>query len=142
MRQFVKTAVVYAVVTPPLAAVTAVLVVSLYSIVSEAQVSPQQGTAALLVMLPISALFSYGLGGVQGLFVGIGAALWQRYRGTSPIAVPLVLSFVAWVGFSAQTSLPSGTGQDWESTVFSSNGMLWLALHLFAGAVGWRLAKS
>lgn len=141
MLQFLKTAALYVLVTPPLAATAAVLVTSLTALAAGGELGPRDALIGMVAMLPITAIMSYVFGGAQALFVGLGAALWQKLRGPVPLAVPLVLSALAWIAFSLFTHADSEIGEPLQRNMLSPNGALWLAAHLIGGFTGWWLTR-
>ncbi|MEQ1714924.1 MAG: hypothetical protein ABL907_02875 [Hyphomicrobium sp.] len=135
---------VFALLVPPLTGIlTSVLATTSWYLKDG---GASEGTTPLLqqglMMAAYAVPLSYVMGGVQALFVGTGSALWAFRQRNLPLAVPLTLAFLAWLGFSAAISnLWLDTGQPFAEVAFSANGAFLLAVHLFAGALGWRLAK-
>ncbi len=142
-RRHFAAAATYALAGPPLAGLLLVLAGFLVTVVSDAEFrgSPSGAIAGLLVMGLLGIPFSYLFGGLQAVFVGIGCARWQLRRGPVPLALPLVLSLFAWIGFSFVTWLTNEPPVGLAAVMFSQNGALWLANHLFAGGVCWWLAR-
>lgn len=139
-----KTILIYALAGPPIGAIFSIILASAFWVpASEDAAGGMFANAATLAMaLLIGIPFSYVFGGLQALFVGLASALWQKWQGKVTLAVPLGLSFLAWVGFALVSHFVHGVGVSLSAFMFSQNGMLWLANHLVGGAASWRLAQK
>lgn len=144
MRPFLKTFAIYALLGPPLTGLACALAMWVCGLATDPNFSaPPYGPLHHAMMLAGYAVpLSYVAGGAQAVFVGLAAAVWQRWHGLTPATVPLVLSLLAWFGATFFTSsLWQGNGFSFSDAVFSSTGAFWLANHLFAGGIGWWLVK-
>lgn len=143
MLRALKVIAIFALAVPPLSGVVAAMLIAVFWLATEGATS-DGGTPLLqqsLIMAAYALPMSYVIGGAQALFVGIGSAGWVAWKHKLPLIVPLALSLLAWVAFSVMISSAwHGTGQSLSEVALSGNGALLLAVHLFAGALGWWLA--
>lgn len=144
MMRAIKILAVFALVTPPVTGVIAATLVSAFWYARDGAAmagnTPVLQQSFMLAAYAVPA--SFVAGGAQAVFAGLASALYDNRTGTLPLAVPLSLSFASWLAFSvAISSLWHGNGQSFSEVALSSNGAFLLAIHLFAGALGWVLTR-
>lgn len=144
MTPALKTLAIFGLLVPPLTGVVVAFATGVYWYAIDP--GPREGGTPLLQMMVMAAAYavpvSYLMGGVQAIATGVGSAAWTWWKGILPLYVPLGLAFGAWAGFSIFLSnLWQKTGMDLSEVALSANGAFLLVIHLFAGALGWWVAR-
>jgi hypothetical protein len=135
MGRILKTAGFYLLLGPPVGTVVLFLLMALTQNEGSSSIGGLEATQNVLGALAFALPFSYLFGGSQALLTGLAAALWEKWRGRTPVVVPLLVSAVMWLGSSAVLATDA-------AGIGSGVGLIMLAVHLCSAAACWWLLRK
>ena len=136
MGRILKTAGFYLLLGPPLGTVVLFLLLAVTGTgEGSSTIGGLEATKNVLGALAFALPLSYLFGGMQALLTGLAAALWDKWKGRTPVVVPLLVAVVMWLGIGTTViNDPAG--------IITGLSLALLAVHLFSAAACWWLLRK
>jgi hypothetical protein len=140
MKKVLLTTLLYAALGPPIGAVFLSLLSFgslLFQTTEMNEVATHFKALPFLIILGIG--FSYWLGGLQAMFVGLLTGAFEHFKDNRTIWIPLAGGFLTWLYYSYFVAyLNNGTLQN---AFFSEDAALWFAIHMISAGGVWFLQR-
>lgn len=135
MTRILKTAGFYLLLGPPIGTVALFLLMALTQSGGSSTIGGLEATQNVLGALVFAVPLSYLFGGMQALLTGLAAALWEKWKGRTPVVVPLLTAVVMWLA-TGTTVINDPAG------ILTGLSLAMLAVHLLAAAACWWLLRK